>query len=110
MRLSGQSSQAAGAYRPAGGATLDIRCFEGEFVVYNPLSGHTHYLDVVSGQVLRLVASGVSDAGAIGARIAAFLGVDADDRVAALVDQTLMKLEEVKLIEGHAQERRGRQR
>lgn len=99
----GRSRQGAGAYRPADGTSLDIRCFEGEFVVYSPLSGHTHYLDVVSGQVLRLVATGTSEPGAICSRIAAFLGVDTDGQVAALVDQTLEKLEEVKLIEPDAQ-------
>ena len=72
-------------------------------MVYNPLSGHTHYLDVVSGQVLSLVAAGVGDTGGIRSRIAAFLGVDADDQVAALVDQTLDKLEQVRLIERDAQ-------
>jgi PqqD family protein of HPr-rel-A system len=81
---------------------LHIRCFEGEFVVYSPLSGHTHYLDVVSGQVLSLVATGVSDPGAICSRIAAFLDVDTDDQVATLIGQTLEKLEEVKLIERDA--------
>ena len=70
--------------------------------MYNPLSGHTHSLDVVSGQVLSLVATGVSDPRAICARIAAFLAVDTDDQFVALIGQTLEKLEQVKLIERDA--------
>jgi hypothetical protein len=42
------------------------------------------------------------DPGAICSRIAAFLDVDTDDQVAALIGQTLEKLEEVKLIERDA--------
>lgn len=68
-------------------------------MVYNPLSGHTHYLDIVSGQVLMLVTAGVCRTDGICSRIAAFLEVDSDDRVAAIVYETLEKLEVVKLIE-----------
>lgn len=87
------------AWKAAGSASPTVRCFDGEFVIYNPLSGQTHYLDIVSGQVLMLVTAGVSGTDAICSRIAAFLEVDSDDRVAALVSETLEKLEGVKLIE-----------
>jgi PqqD family protein of HPr-rel-A system len=99
LRSRHQERNQTRAWRPAGGASLSVRCFDGELLVYNPLSGHTHYLDIVSGKALTLVASGVCETPAICSRIAVFLGVDADDQVAALVDQTLEKLEEVKLIE-----------
>ena len=46
-----------------------------------------------------LVTAGVSETDAICSRIAAFLEVDSDDRVAALVFETLQKLEGVQLIE-----------
>ena len=67
--------------------------------MYSPLSGHTHYLDTVAGKALTLVASGVCETPAICSEIAAFLGVDNDDQIAALVHQTLEKLEQSKLIE-----------
>lgn len=103
LRFWRQEGRETRAWKPAGGASLSVRCFEGEFVVYNPLSGHTHYLDIVSGKALTLVAAGVCEAPAICFQIAAFLGVDTDDQVAALVYQTLEKLEEVKLIERAAE-------
>lgn len=94
-----QERRATRAWQPAGGLSPSVRCFEGEFVVYNPLSGQTHYLDIVSGQVLMLVTAGASGTDAICSRIAAFLEVDSDDRVLALVFETLRKLEGVQLIE-----------
>ena len=37
---------------------LRWRCWDGDFVVFNPLSGYTHLLDVVTGQILTLLISG----------------------------------------------------
>ena len=87
------------AWRPAGDASLSVRCFAGELLVYSPLSGHTHYLDIVSGKALRLVTTGVGETSVICSHLAAFLGVDTDDQLTALVHETLEKLEAVKLIE-----------
>ena len=98
-----QERHKAGAWGPAGGASLSFRCFAGELLVYNPLSGHTHYLDIVSAQALSLVTAGVGDTSAICSEVAAFLGVDSDDHVAGLVLETLQKLEAVKLIERDAE-------
>ena len=67
-------------------------------MVYNPLSGHTHYLDIVSGQVLMLITDGLCETDEICSRIGAFFEVDSD-RVAATVCETLEKLEGVQLIE-----------
>lgn len=37
---------------------LPMHDWEGDLVVYNPLSGNSHVLDIVTGEVLRLIAAG----------------------------------------------------
>ena len=48
---------------------------------------------------MRLVTTGVGETSVICSHLAAFLGVDTDDQLTALVHETLEKLEAVKLIE-----------
>ena len=44
-----------------GKAELTWRCWDGDYVVFNSLSGHTHVLDLTTGRVLIAVAEGVGD-------------------------------------------------
>lgn len=83
------------AARPAN----PVRWWDGDCVVYNGLSGDTHVLDVVTGEVLRSVMNGPLRTDEIGRRLAGFLEVPADDRIADTVGKILHHLDELGLIE-----------
>lgn len=85
-------------WRLAGREPLRWRCWAGDYVVFDPFSGQTHMLDIVTGQVLRLLESGPSDIDRIRSEISAFLEVDDDRRVAEAVSDILARLEEAGLI------------
>lgn len=67
-------------------------------MVFNPLSGRTHLLDIVTGQVLRLIDSGRSNVGGIRSEISAFLEVGNNDHLADEIAAILVRLEEAGLI------------
>ena len=56
-----------------------MRNWDGDYVVYNPVSGNTHLLDIVTGEVLKMIATGPVHAQAIYSRVANFLELSADD-------------------------------
>lgn len=56
-----------------------MRNWDGDYVVYNPLSGNTHILDIVTGEVLKVIAAGPARASALCGRVADFLELPADD-------------------------------
>jgi len=86
-------------WRPAAAGVPSVRYWGGDYVVYSPLSGDTHFLDIATGEVLRaLIASPQSDA-ALCARLAAFLELAQDEALAAHLQQILGRLEELALIE-----------
>ncbi len=78
---------------------LPMRDWEGDFVVYNPLSGDTHIFDIATGETLKAVTAGMADDGQIRAHIAAFLDVPDDARLADHVGGILAHLDELGLIE-----------
>ena len=85
-------------WRIAGSEPLRWRCWAGDYVVFNPLSGQTHMLDIVTGRVLRLIDSGISNIDRIRSEISAFLEVGDDDRLAQALHDILARLEEAGLI------------
>lgn len=85
------------SWRALGG--LQWRCWDGDVVVFNPLSGYTHVLDVVAGQILTLLISDPRPGSAVRRAVAAFLEVPDDDRIAATVHDTLIRLEDTGLVE-----------
>ena len=68
-------------------------------MVFNPISGQTHYLDIVTGRVLNRLMSGSSSRGQFRQEIAAFLEVDNDDQIAEMATKILDDLEEAGLVE-----------
>jgi PqqD family protein of HPr-rel-A system len=86
-------------WRIGGEATLSLRDWDGECAVYNPLSGNTHILDVVSGKLLCSIVEGHHSAETLRARIAQFLEVPNDRRMAEHVNRILVALDELGLIE-----------
>ena len=72
---------------------------EGDCIAYNPLSGDTHILDIVAGEVLRAVMENPVQGRVLARHIAAFLEVPDDLTTAANVSEILHRLDELGLIE-----------
>lgn len=79
--------------------TPSIRDWNGEFAVYNPLSGHTHILDLVAGEVLLLLLQRPQSDTELRERVAALLEMPSDEALATRVDHILEHLDEIGLIE-----------
>ena len=82
-----------------GGGELALRYWDGDYVVYNPLTGSTHVLDIVSGKVLEAISAGRGQPSDLCRSIAEFLEVPNDDAVAENVREILAQLDELGLIE-----------
>lgn len=76
-----------------------LRYWGGDYIVYNPLSGDTHLLDIVAGEALRAIIAGPIASSAICERVASLLEVPSDERVAENVGAILTRLDELGLIE-----------
>ena len=94
------SVQASREWRILAKSPLRWRCWEGDYLVYDPLSGHTHKLDLVTGTVLESIAAGSHRAADICALVADFLEVGDAGCVASNVGRILNRLEEIGLVEG----------
>jgi PqqD family protein of HPr-rel-A system len=86
-------------WRVAGDKPLKWRCWAGDYVVFSPLSGQTHFLDIFAGHVLELIMAGTPSISELRSEAARFLEVEPDDRLAQAVEELLRRLEEVGLIE-----------
>ena len=78
---------------------LPLRIWDGDVVVYNPLSGDTHLLDVLTGELLRLIIAGPATVTALREAAATLLEVPDDDTLGQHVGQALAALDESGLIE-----------
>ena len=76
-----------------------IRDWNGDFAVYNPLSGHTHILDLVAGEVLLLLQQRPQSDDDLRERVATLLEMPSDEALATRVDHILEHLDEIGLIE-----------
>ena len=68
-------------------------------MVFNPLSGQTHLLDIVTGHVLKFIMSESSSVGELRSEISTFLEVEDDDHLATTISEILIRLDEADLIE-----------
>ncbi len=75
------------------------RHWEGDYVIFNSLSGETHILDIASGKVLRRIMNGPSTTEDIRSEIGDFLEVRNDSELACAVDKILNSLEDAGLVE-----------
>lgn len=80
-----------------------MRCWDGDYVVYNSLSGNTHVLDIVVGEVLKTIMAGTIDEARLCQHIAGFLDVPNDERVSGTLDGILAALDTLGLIEPTAE-------
>jgi PqqD family protein of HPr-rel-A system len=87
------------AWRSAAGEPVPLRCWDGDFVVYNPVSGNTHFLDIVTGEILRSIMSRGMWGSELCRHIANFLEVPNDGALAEHVGRILAMLDRLALIE-----------
>ena len=78
---------------------LPLHCWDGDYVVYNPLSGNTHILDIVTGEVLQTIMAGEVGISEICQHVAHFLEVPNDNSIAEHVKRILATLDRLALIE-----------
>ena len=93
------SLQATTAWRVPVDGTLPLRDWNGDYVVYNPLTGSTHVLDIVTGEVLKAIIAGPATTQELCRHVAVFLDVPNDSQAADHVDEMLAALDELGLIE-----------
>jgi PqqD family protein of HPr-rel-A system len=70
-----------------------------DWVVFNPLSGHTHLLDLVSAELIRALIEAPRSQASLCAQVARLLDLDNDGPLAATVESLLRRLDEEGLIE-----------
>jgi PqqD family protein of HPr-rel-A system len=78
---------------------LPVVCWDGDYVAYNPLSGNTHFLDIVSGEILVALRAGPATAAVLSAHLAAFLEVPNDAQVLDNTQHVLDVLDQLGLVE-----------
>ena len=83
----------------ARGGELAWRQWHGDLVVFNPISGATHLLDIVGGEVLRALMEGPARADDLARRIAKLLDVACDGKTLAAADRILENLDRLGLAE-----------
>ena len=98
-RLSSIQPEIDSTWRPTVQAPFPFRCWDGDYVVYNPLSGNTHVLDIVTGQVLTTIMTTRACGTELCRSVAAFLEVPNDAAVAEHVARILGALDRLGLIE-----------
>ena len=82
---------------PAG--ELAWRRWQGELVVFNPLSGATHVLDVASSEVLDALMAGPAGRDRLAERLAELLEVEPGAETRAATDKILDNLDALGLAE-----------
>jgi len=87
------------AWRIWSGGEIELRCWDGDYVVYNPLTGSTHVLDIVAGEVLNAIRAGRGQRSELCRCVADFLEVPNDAAVEDNVRKILAQLDELGLIE-----------
>ena len=78
---------------------LAIRSWGDDYMVFNPLSGHTHVLDYVGGLMVRTLSASERTSAELHQLVATELDLPPSDDLDAQVDQVLAQLDENGLIE-----------
>ena len=78
---------------------ISLRYWDGDSVVFSPLSGQTHILDIASGRVLKRITDQPATVEDIRSELAVFLEVENDAELAKAVEKILSRLEDAGLIE-----------
>jgi PqqD family protein of HPr-rel-A system len=87
------------SWRLIPGADLSWRAWDSEYVVYNDLTGHTHRLDYIAGQVLEALVRGPTDLTELARRLADILDVAPTQQLLDSLDKIVQEFLRVGLIE-----------
>lgn len=79
--------------------SLRWREWDGDCIVFNPVTGHTHLLDALAARILRHVCAGAPTAGAIVERLGREIELNLDSTAVASIDQALDRLARLGLVE-----------
>jgi PqqD family protein of HPr-rel-A system len=77
---------------------LNSRCWEGEYFVFNPVTGHTHVFNEFAWFILGCCAEEPCSEGDLVSRAAAWAGDEAIESVAAVMPDHLHQLEQLGLL------------
>ena len=81
------------------GSCLLWNSWDNEYVVFDDGSGDTHLLDLVAGEVLKVLQEAPADSSQVTARVALRLDATPVVELAGRVQETIRKFREVGLIE-----------
>jgi PqqD family protein of HPr-rel-A system len=80
---------------------LAWRQWQGELVVYNPISGATHVLDVASAEVMLALIERPADLETLGVRLAKLLDIELNAEARAATQGILENLDRLGLAESN---------
>jgi PqqD family protein of HPr-rel-A system len=80
-------------------ADLAWRCWDGEYIVFHPFSGMTHYLDATAGVVFELLLERPATVRDLTIELESLTEMPASDVICAAVQQVLRRFEDVGLAE-----------
>ena len=91
-------------WRTLGDEPLRYRCWDGDYVVYNPFSGFTHHLDIAAGRLIELLIDGPKDSETLYRDLTQYLEAQDEDIFRSSIDSVLEVLSELGLIENVSEE------
>ena len=80
-----------------------IRIRAEDTVVFNALSGQSHVLNTLAGEILLRLLDHPTDRDALAAQLSASLDIPVDDDLRTAIDNALAEMDELGLIACHAQ-------
>lgn len=86
-------------WKVSGAGKLHWRRWAGDYVVFNPLSGDTHLLDIVAGDVLMNILATPSSTHELTRKAAAFLELECGEDLSSCVKDIVVRLDGLGLIE-----------
>ena len=86
-------------WRTLGDEPLRFRSWDGDYVVYSPFSGQTHWLDITAGYLIELLIQGPKDSEKLYHELSHFLGDENNNIFRSSIDIVIENLDELGLIE-----------
>lgn len=86
-------------WQPLGDEPLRFRSWDGEYIVYSPIFGSTHRLDLTAGYLIELLIDGAKSPEILYQELSRFLEDDDNGSFRRSIDSVLENLDELGLIE-----------
>lgn len=91
-------------WRTLGEEPLRFRSWDGDYIVYSPLSGQTHRLDITAGYLIELLIDGPKNTEILYKNLSQYLEEQNNDVFSNSIDMVLENLDELGLIENVGEE------